>query len=475
MTGADRADQLALVFPGDSEMAGRMRTHAWSRTPLGDPLTWPASLAVACRLCLTSSFPMVLWWGPQLCFLYNDAYRPFLGDKHPALGLPGSEVWGEVWQIIGGQLQSVLDTGTATYSENVLLPLNRRGYLEETCYSYSFSPLYDDSGVIRGAFTAVSDTTDAIIGARRLSPVQLPPGFAARYESAAPPLEIGGDWYDVVELPDGRIAIVVGDRVGHTVASATMGQLRSACRALLLVYSSAGHPPPIVVEPGGAVRLLEEGRSPALAVRPGTERHDARWSVRPRATLLAYTDSLVERRRVRLDAGIERAAEVLAAGRPEPVEDLAGRLMTQMAPPGGYDDDVAVLLYRYPGPLELSFPAGTDQLAPARAALREWLGRCDLTPRTAQDVLIAAGEAMANAYEHGSGGPSGQPIGLTAVANGTDLYLTVTDSGRWKNSAQVPGAFRGHGLPLMRALMTEVTVTTAADGTTVRMRLSIAP
>jgi anti-sigma regulatory factor (Ser/Thr protein kinase) len=127
------------------------------------------------------------------------------------------------------------------------------------------------------------------------------------------------------------------------------------------------------------------------------------------------------------------------------------------------------------GQLELAFPAGTGQLAPARAALREWLGRCDLTPRTAQDVLIAAGEAMANAYEHGSGGASGQPISLTAVATGTDLFLTVTDSGRWKNSACVPGAFRGHGLPLMRALMTEVTVTPGATGTTVRMRLTITP
>ncbi len=65
-------------------MARRMRAHPWAGTALGDPSAWPASLSVACRLCLTSSFPMVLWWGPELYFLYNDAYRSFLGDKHPA-------------------------------------------------------------------------------------------------------------------------------------------------------------------------------------------------------------------------------------------------------------------------------------------------------------------------------------------------------------------------------------------------------
>jgi anti-sigma regulatory factor (Ser/Thr protein kinase) len=285
-----------------------MRAHAWSRTPLGDPSTWPASLTVACRLCLTSSLPTVLWWGPELCFFYNDAYRPYLGDKHPALGLPGSQVGGEVWQVIGGQLHSVLDIGTANDRESKPLLLNRIGYLEEAHYSYLFSPLCDDDGVVRGAVTAVGDTTGAIVAAQR-------------------------------------------------------------------------------------------------------------------------------------------------------VADL---------------NDVA-RLRRHPDPLELTFPAGTDQLAPARAALRGWLARCDLTPRAAQDALIAAGEALANAYEHGCGGASGLPISLTAVATATDVYLTVTDSGRWKEAALVPGAFRGHGLPLMRALMTEVTVIPAAAGTTVRMRLEITP
>ncbi|MGI9005520.1 MAG: ATP-binding SpoIIE family protein phosphatase [Streptosporangiaceae bacterium] len=369
-----------------------------------------------------------------------------------------------------------------------------------------------------GAIAGAADKQRAaVIAVQRafLSPARLPPGFAARYESAAPPLDTGGDWYDVVELPDGRIGIVVGDCVGPRLDSAiTMGQLGSACRALLLqdispaetlsamdsyaavvpggisstlfcgvldprtgelVYSSAGHPPPIVAQPDGEIRLLDEGRSPALAVQPVTGRRDARWWLRSRATLLLYTNGLVERSRARLEAGIARAAAVLGAGRPEPVRDLAGRLMAELAPAGGYEDDVALLLYRSPGPLELTFPAGPEGLAPVRSALRAWLARCDLTERTAQDVLIAAGEAVANAYEHGSGGASGRPISVTATATGSDLHLTVTDAGRWKESAPVPGAYRGHGLPLMRALMSEVTVTPGPAGTTVRMRLRITP
>ena len=348
-----------------------------------------------------------------------------------------------------------------------------------------------------------------------LGPATLPPGFAARYEPAAAPLEIGGDWYDIAELPDGRIGIVVGDCVGHALQSATiMGQLRSACRALLLqeispaqilsamdrfaavipggmgstvfcgildpqtghlTYSSAGHPPGIVADPDGRTELLDEGRSAALAVRPGTLRRDAEATLRPRATLMLYTDGLVERRRRGLDTGIAQAAAALAAGNSVPVPDLATQIMAGLAPPGGYEDDVALVLYRRPGPLELRFPADLDQFAPVRASLRQWLGRCDLSVRTAQDVLVAAGEACANAFEHGSGAAAGQQISLTAAVTATDLYLTVSDSGRWKDSDPVAGRYRGHGIPLMRALMSQVTITTTDGGTTVHMRLRIAP
>jgi anti-sigma regulatory factor (Ser/Thr protein kinase) len=346
-----------------------------------------------------------------------------------------------------------------------------------------------------------------------LGPARLPTGFAARYEPASRPLEVGGDWFDIVELPDGRTGIVVGDCVGHGLDAATvMGQLRSACRALLLqdasaaqtltamdrfaalipgaicstvfcgildpaasrlTYSSAGHPPGILAWPDGRIELLDGGRSFPLAVRPGIVRTEASCAVPARATLLLYTDGLVERRRRSVNAGIAQAGTALLAGSEAGVEELATELMTTMAPDGGYEDDVAFVLYRHPAPLNLTFPADSAQLAPVRAALRVWLNRCHLSHRTAQDVLVAAGEACANAIEHGHRHAPGQQVRLQAAATVTQLRLTVTDTGRWQDSQPGGNPHRGHGIPLMRALMQHVTIEPGSAGTTVDMQLRI--
>ena len=348
-----------------------------------------------------------------------------------------------------------------------------------------------------------------------LGPARLPAGFAARYEPANRPLEVGGDWYDIVELPDGRIGIVVGDCVGHGLDAATvMGQLRSACRALLLqdasaaqtltamdrfaalipgaicstvfcgifdrdegrlTYSSAGHPPGILALPDGRTQLLEDGRSFPLAVRPGIERTEASCTVPARAALLLYTDGLVERRRRSMDTGIAQAGAAVHRGASAAVEDLATAIMTAMAPDGGYEDDVALVLYRHPAPLEVTFPADSAQLAPVRATLRTWLSRCGLNHKTMQDVLVAAGEACANAVEHGHRHAPGEQIRLRAAATVTQLRLTITDTGRWKISQPVDGTNRGHGIPLMRALMQQVTIEPGDAGTTVDMQLRITP
>jgi PAS domain S-box-containing protein len=346
-----------------------------------------------------------------------------------------------------------------------------------------------------------------------LGPAQLPIGFAVRYSPATRPLKVGGDWYDTVPLPDGRIGIVVGDCVGHGLQAATvMGQLRSACRALLLhntdpaetltaldrfaahlpgamcatvfcgvldpatgelAYSSAGHPPALVIGPDGTTDLLDQGRSRPLGVRSGAERSEARYTVPTRATLLLYTDGLVERRRQSLTAGIDRVAAVVRQGRTSGLEDLASDVMESMAPAAGYDDDVALLLYRHPAPLELEFTAESTRLAPVRAALRGWLARCGVDTVTAQNVLVAAGEACANAIEHGhQHAPTGR-IRLLAAATADNLQLTVTDSGRWKTPQPAESTHRGRGLMLIRALMSEVTVTTGAAGTVIGMQARI--
>jgi PAS domain S-box-containing protein len=346
-----------------------------------------------------------------------------------------------------------------------------------------------------------------------LGPAQLPPGFAVRYAPATRPLKVGGDWYDTVALPDGRIGIVVGDCVGHGLQAATvMGQLRSACRALLLqnidpaqtlmaldrfaaqltgamcatvfcgvldpatgelAYSSAGHPPAVVTHPDGATSLLDQGRSRPLGVRYVGVRPEARFVVPSRATLLLYTDGLVERRRQPLTAGIDRVAGVVRHGQALGLEDLATDVMTGMAPETGYDDDVALLLYRHPGPLEIDFPAEAGRLSTVRSALRTWLARCGIDTTTAQNVLVAAGEACANAIEHGHRFLPGGQIRLRAAATADDLQLTITDTGRWLAPQPAANPHRGRGLALMRALMNEVTITTGAAGTIVGLQARI--
>ncbi|WP_445171897.1 ATP-binding protein, partial [Microcoleus sp.] len=157
------------IFAGNSEMAMLMRSHNWSQTPLGAVETWPQSLRTIVALVLNSSFPMVIWWGKELVLLYNDAWQPILGTKHPkALGRPGQEVWSEIWDIIGVQLESVLETAQATWSEDMLLLVDRYGYTEEAFFTYSYSPIFLETGKVGGAFTAVTETTRRVIGERRL-------------------------------------------------------------------------------------------------------------------------------------------------------------------------------------------------------------------------------------------------------------------------------------------------------------------
>ncbi|HEU5386085.1 MAG TPA: hypothetical protein VFV73_09320, partial [Streptosporangiaceae bacterium] len=106
--------QVELTFPGDGEMARWMREYPWAGSPLGDPEGWPASLRTAVRICLTSRFPMIIWWDEPLYVFYNDAYLPMMGRKHPGLMRPGEQVWGEIWPVVGPMLDSVLRTGQAT-------------------------------------------------------------------------------------------------------------------------------------------------------------------------------------------------------------------------------------------------------------------------------------------------------------------------------------------------------------------------
>ncbi len=101
MSSREPAEPADVIFPGDGEMARRARAYPWADSAMGDPRGWPAGLRTAWRICLTSRFPMIVWWGKDLWFLYNDAYLPLLGTKHPALGKPGETVWPEIWDVVG--------------------------------------------------------------------------------------------------------------------------------------------------------------------------------------------------------------------------------------------------------------------------------------------------------------------------------------------------------------------------------------
>jgi PAS domain S-box-containing protein len=346
-----------------------------------------------------------------------------------------------------------------------------------------------------------------------LGPEDLPGGFAVRYQPASRPLQVGGDWYDVVTLDDGRTALIVGDCVGHGLAAAAvMGQLRSACRALLLehpsprvalsaldrfavrlpgaacttafcavlntdtgelTYSSAGHPPPILVYGDGTATTLEDGRAIPLGLRPDRERPQARVTMPPRSTLLLYTDGLVERRRQPLDDGIARATGLVQGGSSSALDELASHIMSRLAPEDGYQDDVALLLYRQPAPLQLDFPAEASQLAGTRKALRGWLESADVTPDQTHDVLIAVGEAVANAIEHGHRDDPGGTVSLRATVFVDSVHLTVADTGVWKIPRPEIDVTRGRGVKLMRALMQDVTIHPDVAGTTVHMHSRI--
>lgn len=162
--------ELTQLFPGDSELATRMRALDWSQTPLRAVETWPQSLRTSLSICLTSRFPILIWWGRELVMLYNDAYRPILGvSKHPqAIGQRGQECWAEIWHEIGPMLESVLNQGEATWSDDKLLLLDRNGYLEECYFTFSYSPILDETGGIGGIFTAVTETTERVLSERRL-------------------------------------------------------------------------------------------------------------------------------------------------------------------------------------------------------------------------------------------------------------------------------------------------------------------
>lgn len=340
-----------------------------------------------------------------------------------------------------------------------------------------------------------------------------PEGFAVRYEPAVPPLEIGGDWYEVLPVGEHQIGIIVGDCVGRGLsAAAVMGQLRSSARALLLTgaepamlleqldvaaefipdafcttvfvaildtesgelrYSSAGHLPAVLVAPRCEPTLLSDAQSVPIAVHGRGPRRQASATVSPGSTLMLYTDGLVERRDASIDDGIARVAEIVANGVAMSADAVADAALATMAPPDGYDDDVAIVVYRRPyPPLSIETDADAVELAGIRHRLMAWARGAAVPEDLVADVVLAVNEACANSIEHAYRGHEPGKVRVDAHCDGAQVRVRIVDSGSWKVAPADPGN-RGRGLLLIRAVTDWLEMDCTSSGTTVDMRFGL--
>jgi serine phosphatase RsbU (regulator of sigma subunit)/anti-sigma regulatory factor (Ser/Thr protein kinase) len=333
---------------------------------------------------------------------------------------------------------------------------------------------------------------------------------AVRYQASTEGIEVGGDFYDIVALADGGLALVVGDVVGHGIkAAATMGQLRSATDALIrsghgpaqlltqldeitgtlpdarlatmacvLIdaragrarYAVAGHPPPILRHADGRTTLLEDGRSTPLGVADDGPRSEGIADLGPGSTVFLYTDGLVERRGEIIDRGIARLVDAVARHLEFASASLCDSVVTASMRDSVQSDDIALVaasLLRVPRFVD-QIPGTPDGLADARSRLRDWLLAADVSAEEVNDVLLAFGEAAANAVEHGHRA-NGRPVQVSARVEGDGvLTITVRDEGAWRpRTGGQP--HRGHGLVIMRTLM-DVEIDTDERGTSIQMR-----
>jgi len=348
---------------------------------------------------------------------------------------------------------------------------------------------------------------------RSVLPVALPrlPGIqiAARYLPGGLDVEVGGDWFDAVELTDGRLGLVVGDVVGKGVqAAASMGQLRNALRAIslerlkpptalarldrlasegldtsfatvvyavydpvasVLRFSSAGHPPPVVAYPDGRVVLLEEGRGLPLGTGLGAKYRQGVVEIPAGSVVLLYSDGLVERRGRTIDEGIESLVAAVQSG-PRDAETLLEHVLEELVSGNGRTDDVAILAARFlpvaPAPLDLSVRSDDESLHLVRDGVRVWLDGAGLPREDAEDVLLAVWEICANAIEHARE-PSADTIRIRARLDDSRVLVTVEDSGRFVAVTDRPD--RGLGLRLAETLTSRLELTTSQDGTTVAL------
>jgi serine/threonine-protein kinase RsbW len=353
---------------------------------------------------------------------------------------------------------------------------------------------------------------------RSVLPVSLPTlegvEMAARYLPGSARLDVGGDWFDALTLPDGKVGLVVGDVVGKGVqAAASMAQLRNAIRAFsverlkpssmlarldrlandvletsfaTLAYlvldpdtgvarlSSAGHPPPLLAHPDGRIEYLEEVRGLPLGTGVGARYRQHAVELEAGSLVLLYTDGLVERRGRSIDDGLAALREAVLDGPKDP-DRLLDHVLDRMVGADERGDDIALLAARVlpvaPRPLTLRFRAHIASMDVVRDAMRAWLVGVPLDRRTSEDVVLATWEACANAIEHAVR-PTSDVVALDAVVDGLIVRVAVRDTGAWAPASGRED--RGLGLGLIEALVSTVEVEKGETGTTVILQQAVA-
>jgi len=501
--------------------------------PFGDPEIITSAAA-------QMPFILVVCEGPELRLSWlNTQTQALLPGRDDALGRPIGEIFTElIDQRWMEAFHRVYRTGEPATGAEWRIHLNRPdGSIHEMYLNWTITGWRDDDGRIRGVIGGAFDVTDIVRGrvaAQRraerlydvvialqseLLPAGLPvlPGvhLAASYLLADSDRAAGGDWFDAISRPDGRVALVVGDVVGHGVtASAVMGQLRAVlqdrleagaeiaealaavdlfarrvpaahaatlCLAILdpadgsLAYCTAGHPPPLIVAANGETRYLSgtggmplstTGRFPVAADRLGVG-----------DLLLLYSDGILERPDRSMPestAELARVAADAAAGRAlyEPQATAAERVCTQavelLVRATGHSDDITLLAAQRvtpPPPLELRLRAELTSLSASRRAIGGWLATVGATADDTFVLQHALGELMTNAIEHAFGGELGRDevaLRLRLTADGR-VDASVTDHGRWREPARQ--TIRGRGLALTSQLVETLRVVPAESGT----------
>jgi PAS domain S-box-containing protein len=353
---------------------------------------------------------------------------------------------------------------------------------------------------------------------RALLPERLPQlvgmSLAARYVPAEEGSAAGGDWYDVIELPEGGVALVIGDVAGHGAeAAGVMGQVRMAVRAfsieghspgvvvgrvhellrslydgeqmVTMLYLAvdpttweatvvnAGHPPPLLLDQAGGATYLETPTGLPLGLNWSLPYEESNELLQPGAALVLFTDGLIDRRDIAIEEGLERLRGAATDKVGLDIDRLCGSLLGALVPPDA-SDDVAILAARLDPVqvrLSLRIPADPAKLRSVRRNIGRWLSGHAVAKEEADDIVLASSEACANSIEHAYG-PGEGSVDIEAEVDDGEVTIVVRDAGRWRATRD---GDRGRGLPIIEACMDSYTFMRGDAGTELRMQRRIQP